>query len=81
MKIFLKIFFPLLFLFILIRPVSAHGDKVLYFFYGDGCPHCAKEEKFLDSVISQKYPHLEIKRFEVWKNMDNPNCFLRRLSV
>ena len=30
-------------------------DKVnIYLFYGDGCPHCAKEEKFLDR-IEEKY--------------------------
>ena len=22
----------------------------VYFFYGDGCPHCAKEEEFLEEV-------------------------------
>jgi len=70
-NIILKIFLPLLFVFILVRPASAHGDKVLYFFYGDGCPHCAKEEVYFDTYISKKYPELEIKRFEVWKNGDN----------
>lgn len=71
MKNIFKIFLPLLFLLVLVRPASAHGDKTLYFFYGNGCPHCAKEEKFFDSTISQKYPQLEIKRFEVWGNRDN----------
>jgi cytochrome c biogenesis protein CcdA/glutaredoxin len=45
-------------------------DKVcLYFFYGQGCPHCAKVEPYL-SEIEQKYD-LEIYRFEVYNNRSN----------
>lgn len=40
---------------------------VLYLFWGDGCPHCAKEKEFLSS-IKKKYPKLEIKDYEVWSN-------------
>lgn len=40
---------------------------VLYFFWGDGCPHCAKEKEFLKKLKS-KYPQLEIKDYEVWYN-------------
>lgn len=62
----------------------AHGDKVLYFFYGDGCPHCAKEEAFFDSYITRKYPDLEIKRFEVWRDRDNADLLsdvAKRLGI
>ena len=39
------------FLFAAFNSVFAQNNKVyLYFFYGDGCPHCAKEEKFLDKI-------------------------------
>ena len=41
-----------------------------YFFYGDGCPHCAKEEAFFES-IKDKYPTLEIASFEIYRNRDN----------
>jgi len=40
---------------------------ILYFFWGDGCPHCAKEKEFLNS-IKKKYPQLQIKDYEVWHN-------------
>ncbi len=72
-KYLINIILGLSFLAILLSPKasSAHGEKVLYFFYGDGCPHCAKEEAFFDSYIIRKYPDLKIERFEVWKNMDN----------
>jgi glutaredoxin len=42
----------------------------LYFFYGDGCPHCAKEEEFLDK-LEKKYDQIEIHRFETWYNAQN----------
>lgn len=42
----------------------------LYFFHGDGCPHCAEEEKFLSSNLS-KYNNLKIERLEVWYNSEN----------
>jgi len=42
----------------------------LYFFRGQGCPHCADEEKFLEGMKS-KYPELQVKDYEVWYNKDN----------
>ena len=43
---------------------------ILYFFHGDGCPHCAEEEKYLEH-IKEKYPDLVIQEYEVWYNEDN----------
>ncbi|MFP4514680.1 MAG: TlpA family protein disulfide reductase [Parcubacteria group bacterium] len=42
----------------------------LYFFWGDGCPNCATEELFLEEM-KEKYPDLEIKMYETWKNTNN----------
>ena len=47
---------------------------VLIYFWGDGCPHCAKESKFLEG-IAKKYPELEIKKYEVWYNQANQKTF------
>ena len=59
------------FCFFVLPTVALAGEiKTAYFFYGDGCPHCAKEEKFLDSIIGQ-YPNLKIERFEVWNSREN----------
>jgi len=45
-------------------------DKVcLYFFYGQGCPHCAKVEPYL-SELEKKYD-LQIHTFEVYNNRSN----------
>ena len=59
---------------ILILPFSVsalENDKItLYFFHGDGCPHCAEEEKFL-KTIEDKYENLEIVSYEVWYDDGN----------
>ncbi len=49
---------------------AKENDVKLYLFYGDGCPHCAAEEKFL-STIENNYDNLEIVRYEVWYDEDN----------
>lgn len=41
----------------------------LYFFNGDGCPHCAKEEKFLEDLEGKQI--VSVHRFEVWHNQAN----------
>lgn len=58
--------------FLFVLPVSAkEDDKItLYLFYGDGCPHCAQEKIFLDS-IKDSYDNLDIVMYEVWKNPEN----------
>jgi len=46
----------------------------IYFFYGDGCPHCAKEEPFLQ-VLEDKYPSVNVISFEVWNSPENQKIF------
>lgn len=48
----------------------ASSNPGLYFFYGQGCPHCAKQELFLDK-LDQKYPNNKFERFEVYYNKQN----------
>lgn len=43
----------------------------IYFFYGEGCPHCAKEKKFFDEELTPKYKNIKIYYFEVWNNEEN----------
>ncbi|MEM7738018.1 MAG: hypothetical protein AAF267_19745 [Deinococcota bacterium] len=42
----------------------------LYFFWGDGCPHCEAAKPFL-AELEVRYPTLEVQSFEVWYNADN----------
>jgi len=72
-KVIFLIFFFIFNFFFFTASVSAYDDpdKIgLYFFYGDGCPHCAKEEKFLDKLEKEKTT-IEIHRYEVWRNQQN----------
>ncbi|MBQ9019312.1 MAG: hypothetical protein IJ097_03245 [Bacilli bacterium] len=70
----MKKIFKLLLVFIitLLFPifVSAKEKVTLYLFHGDGCPHCAAEIRYLDS-IEKKYKNLEIVKYEVWYNKEN----------
>ena len=71
MKISVLLAAALVLLPMLAFPVQAQEDKICaYFFYGQGCPHCGRAEIFLDEM-QQKYPNLEITRFEVYQNRDN----------
>jgi thiol-disulfide isomerase/thioredoxin len=55
----------------------------IYFFWGEGCPHCAKEKLFLEK-LEDKYPEVEINDFEVWNNRENLDLmtqFAKELDV
>ncbi len=70
---FLRISIMLLFIFSFASQVWAAdaGNKTCaYFFYGNGCPHCAKVEPFINE-IEAKYPNLEVHRFEIYNNKSN----------
>jgi len=61
--------------FLSISNVSAREIN-LYFFHGDGCPHCADEEEFLEKYED---PNLKVVRYEVWYNEEN-SSFLNEIS-
>lgn len=68
----IKIFFTsIIFLLFLNCGLAAAAEPVnIYFFWGDGCPHCAKEKVFLE-YLKSKYPQIEVHSYEVWNNADN----------
>ena len=72
MKKTIRYLILILFSFFLPLAVSAEDNKeiTLYFFHGDGCPHCAEEEAFLKTIENQ-YPNLKIEKYEVWYNKEN----------
>ncbi len=67
-------------LFNLVSIVSAEEKLKVYFFYGDGCPHCAKEEIFLDKLEKEYKGKVEILRYEVWYNSKNARL-LREMAT
>lgn len=46
----------------------------IYFFWGEGCPHCADEKPFLDH-LEVKYPELKVESYEVWYDQENAKLF------
>lgn len=52
---------------------AKNDSKTLYFFYGDGCPHCAAAEPFLEE-LKTKY-NFTIVRHETWHNDTNQQAF------
>ncbi|REG06114.1 hypothetical protein [Pelolinea submarina] len=46
------------------------ADVNIYFFWGDGCPHCEEEKPFLDALVSE-YDQVGLVDYEVWYNRDN----------
>lgn len=54
--------------------VFAQANEVvelnIYFFWGEGCPHCAEEEPFLET-LEEKYPSVTVVDYEVWYNDEN----------
>lgn len=70
MKKIIKLLFVFILVFLFI-PVNAKESKdiTLYFFHGDGCPHCAEEEIFLKKL--DKEYDINIVEYEVWYNTEN----------
>lgn len=43
----------------------------IYFFYGNGCPHCAEAEEFFDSIEEEYGEYYEILAYETWYVAEN----------
>ena len=74
MKRIIKYLLLLAFAIIIPYHVSAYeSDEItLYLFHGDGCPHCAEELKYLET-IEGKYENFKIVKYEVWYDKNNAN--------
>ena len=53
---------------------TAENPVVIYFFWGDGCPHCAEAKPFL-ADLAQRYPGVQVCDFEVWYVPENSELF------
>ena len=47
----------------------------IYLFWGDGCPHCEAELKYLDSLVSKYGKYFNIFALEVWHNENNAKLY------
>lgn len=61
-------------------PVSnwdADPEKIIsiYFFWGDGCPHCAAAKPILQEIVDEN-PQVILKSFEIYYNEENQKIFM-----
>ena len=75
-------------LFVLLWPASVTANSAgqegvgatIYFFWGDGCPHCAEEEIFLEK-LKKEYPQMTVQDYEVWYDKDNQEILKKAAEV
>ncbi|MFA5075936.1 MAG: hypothetical protein WC480_00790 [Patescibacteria group bacterium] len=75
-RILSKIFFLVVAISLLVPVWAGQAAETpkpvdIYFFYGDGCPHCATEEQFLDQLKKDFGDRIFIHYYEVWHDRDN----------
>ena len=63
----------------LVAGISASGAETshrvsVYFFWGDGCPHCADAEPFLEALVA-RHAGANLRAYEVWYNEPNAALF------
>lgn len=57
-------------------PGTTEPESVtIYYFWGDGCPHCAALRPFLDQLAAD--PGVELADYEVWYSESNRELFQR----
>ena len=53
-------------------PVESDGTGItIYFFWGDGCPHCENEWEFFNSTLLPQYPGITVLDYETWYDRQN----------
>jgi len=57
-----------------IAQVQVEEKVVIYFFWGDGCPHCAKAKPYLEALV-QENPSIELRMFEIYNSEENQALF------
>jgi thiol-disulfide isomerase/thioredoxin len=74
----IRILLVSIFLILIISPlkVSAVNKVNIYFFRGDGCPHCAKEEVALEE-LKKEYSNIKVYDYEVWYSKKNQDLLTK----
>jgi thiol-disulfide isomerase/thioredoxin len=64
-------------LFFIAQPVFAQKKQVnIYFFWGQGCPHCAHEKPFLEQ-LEEKYPEVTVYDYETTGSSSNRELLMK----
>jgi len=65
-----RILWFLVFVVLLSSFALGQEKDCIYYFYGEGCPHCGATGIYLDK-LELRYPSLEIDEFEIYYNKQN----------
>jgi len=57
-------------------PAQEANPVVVYFFWGDGCPHCAVAKPFL-AELNERFPSMIVRDYEVWYHPQNQAPFIQ----
>lgn len=71
-----KLILIMISLFLFVMPTSANEKTSFYLFYGDGCPHCAKEKEWLET-IKNEYHDVDFHLLETWDNEENQKLYTK----
>jgi thiol-disulfide isomerase/thioredoxin len=78
----LMLLFWLLFSGVLSTPVAVSAEPeaatpglTLHYFWAPNCPHCA-EAKPLIETLQRRYPQLQVREYEIWRQRENFNLLL-----
>ncbi len=77
-----KVYYLLLIVAILlILPLGVNAkskSKInIYFFRGEGCPHCQEAEEFFDKIKSEYGKYYNLVDYETWYNTDNADLMIK----
>jgi thiol-disulfide isomerase/thioredoxin len=53
---------------------AGEDSVIVYFYWGDGCPHCAAQKPFME-YLAGEYPQIEVRSYEVWYVPENLDKF------
>lgn len=68
----------LLIIFIIPAYAAEKNDKIIYFFYGQGCPHCEKVEEYFEK--KDFYTSYPIEKKEIYNNRENALLMVEMLN-
>lgn len=69
-KLYLYLFGGILFFLSWVNISAAATETNIYFFWGEGCPHCLKEKVFLQNFVEEN-TSINLYDYEVYYNRDN----------
>lgn len=82
--LFIVLILSVLFIVFPFTDVKAQDSKepvVMHLFYGEGCPHCAKEIDFLESKLAEWGDIVELNKYESYYNSENAQYFNEALEI